>query len=224
MAAHGTAEAGRTRHSAVVRGTHWTTALCFLALIFTGANILMSHPRLYWGETGNTHMEPLLILPLPTSRGSMPTSYKFVLKDQNGWSRSLHFQTGWLLVGIGLLYAIHGIVTAHFRKTLLPGRGDAPGSAESYNPSQRIAYLGVVFVFFPLMIWTGLAMAPAFVARFPFAVEAFGGQQSARTVHFFVTVLILFFVFGHVVMVWRAGFIDRVAAMITGRVRGKEKS
>jgi len=42
-----------SRHSALVRVTHWITALCFLALLVTGVEILISHPRFYWGETGN---------------------------------------------------------------------------------------------------------------------------------------------------------------------------
>jgi thiosulfate reductase cytochrome b subunit len=209
------------RHSAIVRATHWITALCFLAMLVTGALILTSHPRLYWGETGNTHMEPLLKLPIPASRGGLNTGYDFTLKDRNSWGRSLHFQTGWLLVGVGLLYGLHGLLTGHFRKNLLPARTARPGSAESYNPVQRLAYLGVIFGLFPLMIWTGLAMSPAFVARFPIAVEVFGGQQSARTIHFVVTVLLLLFIAGHIVMVARAGFVARIAAMVTGRVKGQ---
>ena len=40
------------RHSALVRITHWITTLCFFALLITGVEILISHPRFYWGETG----------------------------------------------------------------------------------------------------------------------------------------------------------------------------
>ena len=41
------------RHSALVRVTHWITTLCFFALLVTGVEIVISHPRFYWGETGN---------------------------------------------------------------------------------------------------------------------------------------------------------------------------
>jgi thiosulfate reductase cytochrome b subunit len=67
------------------------------------------------------------------------------------------------------------------------------------------------------MIWTGLAMSPAFVSAFPAAQTALGGQQSARTIHFFGTVLLVLFLFIHVVMVCLAGFRKRMRAMITGR-------
>ena len=45
--------AAPVRHSALVRITHWLTTACFLALLVSGVEILISHPRFYWGETGN---------------------------------------------------------------------------------------------------------------------------------------------------------------------------
>jgi ABC-type phosphate/phosphonate transport system permease subunit len=80
------------RHSAVVRVTHWITTLCFFALLVTGAEIVISHPRFYWGETGNVLTKPLFQLPIPASRHLVQTGYGYVLPDQNGWSRYLHFQ------------------------------------------------------------------------------------------------------------------------------------
>jgi thiosulfate reductase cytochrome b subunit len=75
----------------------------------------------------------------------------------------------------------------------------------------------VIFVVFPLMIWTGLAMSPAVTSAFPFTVTVFGGQQSARTLHFFATVFLVLFLVVHVVEVWRAGFRKRMRPMLTGR-------
>ena len=88
---------------------------------------------------------------------------------------------------------------------------------------QRLSYLFVIFVLFPLAIWTGLAMSPAIASAFPFAVTVFGGQQSARTMHFFVTVLLVFFVLVHIVMIYLAGFGNRMRAMITGRARARKE-
>jgi thiosulfate reductase cytochrome b subunit len=198
------------RHTGVVRFTHWVTALCFLALLVSGVEILLSHPRFYWGEDGNVLMPPLFTLPLPASRDTVPTGYGFVLPDQNGWSRSLHFQAAWFVVMAGLVYGAHGLATRHFRTNLLPGSGATGG----YNTAQRIVYLMVVFGAFPLAIWTGLAMSPGFVAAVPVTVTALGGQQSARTIHFFVSTFLVGFLFVHVAMVIRAGFRERVGAMI----------
>jgi len=73
-------------------------------------------------------------------------------------------------------------------------------------------------VLFPLVIWTGLAMSPAFASAIPAVVTVFGGQQSARTIHFFVSVFLVLFLLLHIVMVCLAGFRSRMRAMITGRV------
>jgi Ni,Fe-hydrogenase I cytochrome b subunit len=40
----------RQRHFALVRVTHWLTTLAFLALLLSGCEILLSHPRLYWAK------------------------------------------------------------------------------------------------------------------------------------------------------------------------------
>ena len=57
----------------------------------------------------------------------------------------------------------------------------------SYNVLQRVTYLPVIFVLFPIVIWTGLAISPAFDSALPWAVNVLGGRQSARTMHFFVS-------------------------------------
>jgi thiosulfate reductase cytochrome b subunit len=232
----------RPRHSALIRFTHWITTLAFAALLITGVEILISHPRFYWGETGNVNTLPLFKLPIPASRASVPTGYGYVLRDQNGWSRYLHFQSAWVLVLTGLLYLVCGWFNGHIRRNLLPVRVDlswsglwsvlarhlrfTPAGAEeawSYNVLQRLTYLLVIFVLFPLVIWTGLAMSPGIASAIPLAVTILGGQQSARTIHFFVSVLLVMFLVVHVVMVCVAGFRSRMRAMITGRpARGME--
>jgi thiosulfate reductase cytochrome b subunit len=229
-----------SRHSAFVRVTHWITTLCFFALLVTGIEIVISHPRFYWGETGNVGTTPLFKLHIPSSRSKVPTGYGYVLPDQNGWSRYLHFQAAWIVVLTGLLYVISCLFTGHLRKDLLPGKGELswrafssviakhlrferPSAEEawSYNVIQRLTYLFVIFVLFPLVIWTGLAMSPGFVSAFPATVTVFGGQQSARTIHFFVTLALVLFLLVHVGMICVAGFRSRMRAMVTGRADGK---
>src|SRR5262249_30048834 len=110
------------RHSLLVRVTHWIFALSFFALLVTGIEILISHPRFYWGETGHVLTEPLFQIPIPASRSLVKTGYNYVMPDQNGWSRALHFQSAWLVVLTGLLYALYGVFAGHFRKNLLPAK------------------------------------------------------------------------------------------------------
>ena len=196
---------------------------------------MISHPRFYWGETGNVLTPPLFKIPIPSSRALVPSGYGYVLPDQNGWSRYLHFQAAWVVVFTGLLYIVSGLLTGHFRKNVFPREGDRswrafsvaiahhvrfkrPSETEawSYNLPQRLTYLFVIFVLFPLEIWTGLAMSPAFVSAVPATVNLLGGQQSARTLHFFVSVSLLLFLVVHVIMIFLAGFRSRMRAMITG--------
>ena len=233
------AAAQASRHSVLVRTTHWIGALSFIALLVSGIEIVISHPRFYWGENGNVLTPVLFKLPIPSSRALVPTGYGYVLPDQNGWSRYLHFQAAWLAVLTGLVYIAAGFVAGHFRKDLLPRgeelswralwttmashvRFERPNAADagSYNLLQRLSYLFVIFVLFPLILWTGLAMSPAFTSAFPASVDLLGGRQSARTLHFFVATSLLLFLLVHVGMVWFAGFRSRMRGMITGRVDG----
>ena len=237
LAISGTAVSDATvtlRHTILVRLTHWTTVLCFLALLLSGIEIVISHPRFYWGEVGNVTTPPLFKIPIPSSRATVPTGYGYVLPDQNGWSRYLHFQAAWLVFFTGLIYGIAGWLSGHFRRNLLPVRSDvswhslyfvlarhlrvvrAPEAAGSYNVLQRLTYLAVIFVLFPLVLWTGLAMSPGITSAVPLMVTSLGGQQSARTLHFFVSVVLVFFLLIHITMVCLSGFRNRMRAMITG--------
>jgi thiosulfate reductase cytochrome b subunit len=188
------------RHSALVRVTHWLTAGSFIALTVSGVAILLAHPRLYWGETGAVGTPSLIDFPLP-----------FLLTGQSGWGRYLHFLSAWIAVLTGIAYALGGMRTRHFKQDLF-----RPARPAKYNIVQRVTYTAVVFVLFPMMIWTGLAMSPAVTSVLPILVTSVGGQQSARTIHFIVASLLVLFVVGHVVMVALAGFSRQVGAMIGG--------
>ncbi len=223
------------RHPRFVRVTHWLAAVAVFALLVSGIEVLLSHPRFYWGETGNVNTTPLFSIPVPSSRRTVPTGYGYVLPDQNGWSRYLHVQSAWLLILTGVVYVVAGARSGHFRTNLLPSQADrswrvlrasaaahlrfrrsAADAAQSYNPLQRLSYLAVVFVVAPLIVWTGLAMAPAFTAIVPWLVDLLGGRQSARTLHFFATIALVAFIVVHVGMVVLAGFWPPVRAMIGG--------
>jgi len=220
---------GALRHPLFVRITHWLNTISFIALVVSGIGIILAHPRFYWGETGGVGTPSLFDLPLP-----------FMIGGPSGWGRSLHFQAAWLCLLTGLLYAISGLFSQHFLKHLLPTkkqlspgalsreignhlrfRKPPPVEAHSYNVLQRISYLVVIFFFFPLMFWTGMAMSPSATSVFPFFVTVLGGQETARTIHFFAANLLVLFLLVHVFMVCLAGFTQRVRAMITGRVGGR---
>jgi thiosulfate reductase cytochrome b subunit len=214
-----------SRHSLLVRVTHWIYTLSFFGLVLSGLAIILAHPRLYWGETGAVGAPPLIDLPVPFVR-DIPI---------RGPGRYVHYLSAWICVITGLIYVLSGAFTQHFRQNLLPKRKHfswhsisqvvldhlrfkkpTEEDARSYNVLQRLSYLTVVFVLLPLMIWTGLAMSPAIVSVFPFVVTVFGGQQSARTIHFFAAVFLVVFLLVHLAMVCLAGFKLRTGAMIIG--------
>jgi len=218
------------RHSAVVRITHWVNTVSFFGLLVSGIAILLAHPRFYWGEAGALGTPSVLDLPLPFMKGG-----------PSGWGRNLHFLSAWVCVLNGALYVLSGILTQHFRKNLLPAKADLSWNSISraisnhlrfkfsgvetslaYNLLQRLTYLAVVFVLFPVIIWTGFAMSPAIVSVFPVFVTVLGGQQTARTLHFFASDLLVLFVLVHIAMVCLAGFTNRVGAMITGQIAARK--
>ena len=189
------------RHSAVVRVTHWINTLSFFGLLVSGVAILLAHPRFYWGETGGLGTPYVLALPLPYMKGG-----------PSGWGRNLHFLTAWICVANGVIYAASGMISRHFRRAFLTAN-------DSYHTLQRLTYMAIVFGLLPFLIWTGFAMSPAITSLAPPVVNLLGGQQSARTLHFFAAIAIILFVFGHIVMVYASGFRKHLRAMIVGTLR-----
>jgi thiosulfate reductase cytochrome b subunit len=231
-------------HARWVRVTHGIITLAMLALVFSGFEILMVHPRLYWGKAGNDLTPALLELPISrnykhrgydqpvaltaNAAGPVSANRTYDIFNQNGWGRSLHFLSAWFLVLPGLVYLLFGIVYGHFRRHIWPRRtapadGAAPRSASRtpgpahYGVLQKVAYSFVIFVAAPLMVATGLTMSPAVTTAWPFLLDLFGGYQSARTIHFFASAVLVLFVVVHVVMVVRSGFRRHMRAMTIGR-------
>jgi thiosulfate reductase cytochrome b subunit len=223
--------ASRPRHSAAVRITHWIVVLSVIGLLVSGIGILISHPRLYWGETGAVGADSLIDVPIP-----------FVI-GPSVWNRPIHFFFAWILTFAGIAYVVCGFITRHFRKDLLPGKADlrwtsirdvisdhlrrrstGRDAAGTYNVLQRLTYLAVVFALFPAIFWTGLAMSFGVTSVFPVMAVALGGHQSARTLHFALVAFLLLFVAIHILTIYLAGFVKNVRAMITGHLSPGRKA
>jgi thiosulfate reductase cytochrome b subunit len=122
-------------HARWVRVSHWLLTASILVLAFSGFVILMAHPRLYWGETGNNLTPALIELPIsrnhrhggwvdPEPIGGPPSAISanrtYSIFNQNGWGRSLHFLAAWFVVVPGAFYVVAGLVSGHFRRHLWP--------------------------------------------------------------------------------------------------------
>jgi thiosulfate reductase cytochrome b subunit len=94
--------------------------------------------------------------------------------------------------------------------------GDA---AKGYNPLQKIAYLGVIFILLPTVVLTGLTMSPTMDAAWPWLLQLFGGRQSARSIHFLCAMGFCAFIVIHLLMVLLAGPFNELRSIITGWYR-----
>jgi thiosulfate reductase cytochrome b subunit len=209
-----------TGHSGVVRITHWVTSLAFLALIVSGVVITITHPRLYWGDAGNVETPAWITLPIEPTFG------------ESGWGRSLHFLGAWLLVVTGLIYVLWSATAHHFGRDLVPRREELSAShlrlefakqlrwhvpkGVEYGLIQKVSYLIVLLLLVPLAILTGLTMSPAVTAGYPWLLSLFGGFQSARTIHFLDSLVLVLFLLVHVIMVVRSGFMHQMRSMTLG--------
>jgi thiosulfate reductase cytochrome b subunit len=150
--------------------------------------------------------------------------------------RRWHFFFAWVLVINGLAYIAYTLASRHLTRDLMPTRADWRSIGQSikdhlllrhpqgeaarrYNILQKLTYLSVIFVLFPLVILMGWAMSPGLNALVPGWVDVFGGRQSARTIHFVVAWLLVGFVFIHLFEVVISGFWNNLRSMITGRYR-----
>ncbi len=161
---------------------------------------------------------------------TIPSTYS--LADARRW----HFFFMWVLVVNGLAYVAWSLGSRHLSRDLAPSsdelrsiggsirdhllfrhpRGEA---AMHYNVLQKLAYLMVVFVAFPLVILMGFAMSPMLDALAPGWVDVFGGRQSARTLHFVAAFALLAFMALHVFLVVTTGLWNNMRSMIDGRYR-----
>lgn len=150
--------------------------------------------------------------------------------------RRWHFFFAWAWVINGLCYLAWSLASRHLQRDLAMHKRDwrsIPGTirdhlrfrhpvgdeAARYNPLQKLAYLGVIFVLTPLIILTGLAMSPQMDTVLGWFLQLVGGRQSARTLHFAAMALFVLFAVVHVAMVVFAGPINELRSMITGRFR-----
>jgi Ni/Fe-hydrogenase b-type cytochrome subunit len=145
--------------------------------------------------------------------------------------RRWHFFFAWVFVLNGLVYFFYSLAKGHLGKLFLRPRDwikipamalyylglrRASPQQEEYNPLQKLAYSGVLFILVPLIVLSGLAMSPQMDAGFHWLPAMFGGRQSARTLHFVGTWLFALFTFGHVFMVVATGVVNNMRSMITG--------
>ena len=190
-------------HPLYVRITHWINAIAIIVMIGSGWQIYNAAPLFAF------------VFPSGLTIG--------------GWLAGgllWHFAAMWLFIANGLLYAVLGVTSGHFRRKLLPIRpsevvGDLSAALTGrlshdnlavYNAVQKLLYL--------LVLIAGVTVAASGLALWkPVQLQElatlFGGYEGARLVHFFAMASIVMFLCVHVVM---AVLVPRsLRAMICGR-------
>lgn len=90
------------------------------------------------------------------------------------------------------------------------------GEARKYGLIQRLSYGAILGIALPGMVITGLAISPGIEPAAPWLIEALGGRQSARSLHFILAFTLAGFLAVHVVMVGLTGPVRQIKDMILG--------
>lgn len=150
-----------------------------------------------------------------------------------GTGRVIHFFFAWVLVATLLAWLVASLINGHLKRDVTPtpndirhlGRDIADHArlrfhhTREYNVLQKLAYAGVLFVVFPLIVLSGLSMSPGVNSFAPWLVELLGGRQTARTIHFTMMALLVLFFIVHILMVIAAGPLNELRSIVTGWYR-----
>ncbi|HZZ91219.1 MAG TPA: cytochrome b/b6 domain-containing protein [Usitatibacter sp.] len=223
------------RHSLPVRVMHWINVIAVLALLMSGLQIFNAHPSLYWGASSYTGRPAIFSLAHGFPGWATLPGVQWL-----AMGRRWHFFFAWVFVINGIAYIAYSIASGHARRDLVPTRTDwrsigrsivehlrlhhpVGDEATRYNVLQRLAYVGLIFVVLPFLILMGLGLSPRLDAAWPWLVDAFGGRQSMRTLHFIAASVLVLFVLVHLFEVIVSGPWNQVRSMITGKFRVPEE-
>ena len=196
-------------HPRAVRWMHWVNFPLLLIMIYSGLRIYWAERvyRIGWGDW--------------TLFEFFPTGFNEALNLNQSLARGLawHFFFGWLFVGNGVLYVLFTGISGEWRE-LLPQKGsfgrawqvvlhdlhlrtDEPAHRGLYNDAQRLTYTAVIVMGLGAVM-TGFAIYKPI--QLGWLVLLFGGYQSARVIHFVLTLGFSAFFVIHIIQVIRAGF------------------
>lgn len=227
-----------------LRITHWINAIIMIFLIRSGIQILSDHPKLYWNDDTTPGTEWIKfgkkIMPkdrLWTSLDEAEYVNPVIALPGGhhnlGSGRRWHFLAAFVWVINGIVYMALLLATGAWQRIVptswevipesintifgyLTLHAPPPSAFDPYDSLQQLAYFVIVFILSPLMILTGLAMSPAFIARFPKYTKLFGGRQGARSIHFLIMISFVIFIPVHIFMVMLVGFPKTISNMTIG--------
>lgn len=201
------------KHPLPLRILHWMNVPILCLMIWSGWLI-------YWAN-------PVYIV-IPDSIGPLEIHHR--LAEGMGW----HFFLMWLFGINGLIYLGWLLLSGEW-KTLIPDsrtfkqaipyllydlrlKKESPVYDGKFNPVQKIAYTGAIFLGLGSLI-TGVAIYKP--VQLQWLLFFLGGYEAARLEHFLCMLAFLMFIFVHIVQVIRAGW-NNFRAMVSGYEIEKE--
>lgn len=207
----------RKKHPLAIRWFHWVNFPVLAAMIWSGTLI-------YWANDEYAlHIGDLELFKFypPGFYTSLNIPYR--LADGMAW----HFAFMWLFFINGFLYVLYTVFSGEWRY-LLPRKGSfkeawhvllhdlriskKPLPGKKFNGAQQIAYTSIVVMGIG-SLFTGLAIYKP--TQLAWITALCGGYESARLIHFILTIGYCLFFLVHIAQVVRAGW-NNFQAMVTG--------
>lgn len=229
-----------------LRASHLINFVLVGMLLRSGWEMLSSLPRLWWRNDCAPGTEWLRFTrrKLPKEEGvytslmdekSLSPIIALPGRENIGLGRHWHGLSVMLWVLNGLVYVTLLFATGLWRRIIPTSWDIFPDAWESlkvyigfgvpgiehfqpYDALQMLGYSFVIFVLAPVLMLTGLAMAPAIRSRFPWYVKAWGGHQGARSIHFICMALMSGFIVMHVGLVFLVHRENNLVHMVFGDV------
>jgi thiosulfate reductase cytochrome b subunit len=210
------------KHTRASRWMHWINFPLLTIMIWSGL-------RIYWADLRDPYGFGVGLIGwhwfdfLPDFVNS-----SLGLERKLARGMAYHFTFGWLFALNGLIYGIYLWRSREWRH-LFPDRHSARDAVAvtkhdlfirnkplppqgRYNGAQRWSYT-IILAMGAVAVLTGLAIYKP--TQLNLLTTLFGGYESARTIHFFVTIGFVAFFVIHILQVARAGWAN-FASMITG--------
>jgi len=214
------------KHSAAIRWMHWINFPVLLLMIWSGFMI-------YWADsaTGFTNEHEVYRIGFRSFtlvRLFPPWVYHLLRLDQHqARGLALHALFMWVFTINGVAYALFLAISGQWR-FILPDRRslahlwsafraelkghNVPPPEHKYNAVQRLAYTLVILMGAGALL-TGVAIWKP--TSLNLVTKMFGGYQTARWLHFWLTIGFCFFFLVHVLQVLRSGW-NNLRSMISG--------
>lgn len=205
------------KHPRAIRWFHWINVPLLSLMIYSGLLIYWANDvyHIGWGSHTRVRFFPNWFYRL------------FALDHRLAEGMAWHFTIMWFFIVNGLAYVGYTFVSGEWRE-LVPRRSDFAGAWHvvlhdlglsrvplppgKFNSAQKFAYCGVIAMASGSVL-TGLAIYKP--TQLAWLTAYCGGYQTARAIHFWLTVGYVLFVGMHLTQVARAGW-NNLRAMITG--------